>query len=73
MSLLLPKSDFKWKRVMSTEDEITKKTENAKKGWILEVNLEYPSELYQDHNSYPLALEKKIVKGEWLSDYQNDL
>ena len=57
---------------MPTE-EIQKKKETAKNGWILEVNLEYPAELHEEHNSYPLAPEKKVVKREWMSDYQKSL
>ena len=73
MSKPLPKSGFKWKRVMPTEEEIMKKKENAKNGWILEVDLEYPAELHKEHNSYPLAPEKKVVKKENMSDYQKNL
>jgi len=47
--------------------------ENAKKKCILEVDLEYPPELHEEHNSYPLAPEKKAVKKEWMSDYQKGL
>ena len=73
MSKPLPKRDFKWKRVMPTEEDIMKKKENAKNGWILEVDLEYPTELHEQHNSYPLAPEKKVVKKESMSDYQKRL
>ena len=73
MSKPLPKSGFKWKRVMPTEEEIMNKKENAKNGWILEVDLEYPAELHKEHNSYPLAPEKKVVKKESMSDYQKRL
>ena len=52
------------------EEENLKKKENAKNGWILQVDLEYPVELHQEHNSYPLAPEKKVVKK---SDYQKSL
>ena len=69
MSKPLPKRDFKWKRVMPTEEDILKKKENAKNGWILEVDLEYPAELHKEHNSYPLAPEKKVVKKECSSEY----
>ena len=44
---------------MPTEEEILEKKENARKGWILEVDLEYPAELRKEHNSYLLAPEKK--------------
>ena len=73
MSKPLPKRDFKWKRVMPTEEDILKKKENARNGWILEVDLEYPAELHEEHNSYPLAPEKKVVKKECMSDYQKRL
>ena len=42
----LPIRDFKWKRVMPTDEQILKKKEDAKCGWILEVDLEYPAELH---------------------------
>ena len=58
----LPKSNFKWKRVMPTKDEILKKKEYGKTGWILEVDLECPRELHEDHDSFPLAPEKKMAK-----------
>ena len=73
MSKTLPKRDFKWKRVMPTEEEILNKKENAKNGWILEVDLEYPAELHEEHNSYLLAPEKKVIKKESMSDYQKRL
>ena len=50
-----------------------KKKEDAKCGWILEVDLEYPAELHKEHSAYPLASEKIAVKEEWLSEYQKNL
>ena len=43
---------------------------NSKKGWILEVDLEYPEVLHDAHNDYPLAPEKKAINPEKMSDYQ---
>ena len=68
MSLPLPKSGFKWKRVMPTEEQILKMKSHSKKGKILKVELQYPEELHDPHNSYPLAPEKKVVTQ--LSEYQ---
>ena len=41
-------------------DKIMNKTilPNNKKGYILETDLEYPEELHELHNDYPLAAEK---------------
>ena len=68
MSLPLPKSGFKWKCTMPTEEQIMKMKPHSKKGRILEVDLEYPEELHDSHNSYPLAPEKKVVTQ--MSKYQ---
>ena len=57
-----------------TDKEISKinlekyKTD-CKKGLILEVDLEYPRELHDMHNDYPVAPEKVKVKKNMLSDY----
>ena len=58
MSKPLPKRDLKWKQIMPTKKEILNKKQNAENGWILEVDLEYPAEQHEQHNSYPLAPEK---------------
>ena len=38
-------------------------------GYILEVDLEYPKELHELHNDYPLAPEKLLVTNDMLSKY----
>ena len=38
-------------------------------GYILEVDLEYPKELHELHNNYPLAPEKLAVSSDMLSEY----
>ena len=58
MSLPLPQKNFHWKRVIPTEEQIRKMKWNSKKGWILEVDLEYPTYLHDAHNDYPLGPEK---------------
>ena len=70
MSQYLPSVDLRW----MTDKEINKIDlekygTDGKKGLILEVDLEYPQELYDKHNDYPLASEKIKVTKEMLSPY----
>ena len=44
-------------------------SENSSVGYILEVALEYPSELHDLHNDYPLASEKLEISQNMLSNY----
>ena len=46
---------------------------DSKKGWMLEVDLEYPEGLNEAHNDYPLAPEKKAIKPEQMSEHQRRL
>ena len=52
-STSFPTSGFKW--IDPKEFELNKYTSNSLKGSALEVNLEYPKELHELHNNYPLA------------------
>ena len=70
MSQYLPTGNFKW----MTDKEISKidlgkYKADGKKGLILEVDLEYPQELHDIHNDYPVAPEKVKVSNNMLSAY----
>ena len=52
------------------EFDLNKYTSNSSKGCALEVNLEYPKELRELRNDYPLAPDKIIIKRKMLSEYQ---
>ena len=66
----LPYADFKWvKNIDKIEQKLAKIKSNSSTGYILEVDLEYPQELHDIHNDYPLAPEKINIPKEWLSDY----
>ena len=70
MSQYLPTGNFKWMKQHQIDNlDLVKYTEDSKKGLILEVDLEYPKELHNLHNDYPLAAEKMNVKSEMLSEY----
>ena len=44
-----------------------------KEGYFIECDLEYPKELHDLHNDYPLAPEKLIVQDDWLSLFCKNL
>ena len=47
--------------------------DNGDLGYVLEVDLDYPEELYDWHNAYPLAPEKLEISYEMLSDYNKEI
>ncbi|GBO13507.1 hypothetical protein AVEN_265539-1 [Araneus ventricosus] len=65
MSQPLPVNNFEW---LSPEEislhEICQHPDDTTTGYILEVDMEYPSDL---HNSYPLAPERMIITPDKLS------
>ena len=70
MSQYLPTGGFKWLTEKQIENtELAKYNDDSKKGLILEVDLEYPKELHNLHNDYPLGAEKVKVTESMLSDY----
>ena len=70
MSQYLPTGGFRWMTQKQIDNiDLDKYKEDSKKGLILEVDLEYPKELHDIHNDYPLGPEKVKVKKDMLSDY----
>ena len=49
---------------------MNKYTSNNFKGCVLEVDLEYPKELRELHNDFPLTPDKIEIKREILYEYQ---
>ena len=68
MSKFLPTGGFKW--IDPKLFDLNKYSSNNSKGCVLEADLEYPKELRELHNDYPLAPDKIEIKREILSDYQ---
>ena len=74
MSQYLPYGSFKW---LSDEElnkiDLGKYKEDSREGLVLEVDLEYPNNLHELHNDYPLAPEKIKVSKNMLSEYCNKI
>ena len=72
MSQYLPTGGFEW---LDVNDFILLDdyTDTSDKGLILEVDLEYPPELHDLHNDYPLAPEKVKVERDMLSTYCKEI
>ena len=68
MSQLLPMKNFKW--ISPNEIDILKVPRDNRIGYILGVDLEYPQELHDKHNLYPLAPEHLEVVDDMLSPFQ---
>jgi hypothetical protein len=63
----LPINDFKW----SEERDIHTLIKQG--SCFVKVDLEYPEELHDLHNDYPLAPERKLVSSDMLSPYAKGL
>ncbi|GFU49025.1 uncharacterized protein TNCV_2333171 [Trichonephila clavipes] len=59
MSKYLPLKDFVWSDNDLTEQDILNLSDESVVGYILEVDLEYPSDLHDKHSDFPLAPENK--------------
>ena len=80
----LPYGGFKWLSKKETDEfdlnsmELHSIDENSSTelhsiGYILEVDLEYPDQLHDLHNDYPLAPEKLEISQNMLSKYFSDI
>ena len=58
MTQKLPTHGFKWIDVDLPKVKKLLKKKDTKKGYIFEVDLEYPQSLWEEHNDYPLAPER---------------
>ena len=68
MSKFLGTSEFNW--IDNEQFDLNKYTRDSSKGCVREIDLEYPNELQELHNDYPLALDKIEIRREILSEYQ---
>ena len=70
MSQPMPTGGFQW---VNYTDQILETPADADQGFILEVDLDYPTSLHAEHNDYPLASEQMAVTKEMMSPYQQKL
>ncbi|MCU7846334.1 MAG: hypothetical protein KZQ93_21065, partial [Candidatus Thiodiazotropha sp. (ex Monitilora ramsayi)] len=79
MSQALPTGGFRWveerelQSLQGTIADVSSHPADGPEGYILEVDLQYPEELHETHNAYPLAPERMVVQKEWMSEYQHNL
>ncbi|GFU12012.1 uncharacterized protein TNCV_3265941 [Trichonephila clavipes] len=59
MSKYLPLKDFVWSDNDLTEQDILNLSDESDVGYILDVDLEYPSDLHDKYSDFPLAPENK--------------
>ena len=73
MSQPLPYEGFKWNNNKFTVEQIMNNpailNEDGNNGYMLEVDLEYPEGLHDEHNDLPLAPENKLIEIEMYSPW----
>ena len=74
MSQPLPQKDFHWlEEDLVSSLDVTQIPDDAEQGYILEVDLEYPDNLHDEHNDYPLVPEPTTIRPGFLSQYTRQL
>ena len=75
MSMKLPIGELKWIKKILNEKMIMdwKENDDYAYAYILEVDLEYPKEIHDEHSDYPLAPENMKVEEKLLSKHQREL
>ena len=68
MSEYLPYEEFAWLKNVD-EFDVMSISEKSLIGYFFEVDLQYPDELHELYNDYPLAPEKLAVSSDMLSKY----
>ena len=72
LSEYLPYGGFKWLKNINGFDMISI-SENSSIGNFLKVDFEYPDELHELHNDYPLAPKNLAVSSDMLSKYCKEI
>ena len=79
MSEYLPTDGFEWDlsfNNMSVEEQtefILALEDDASIGYIFQCDLEYPNNLHDLHDEFPMCPENLTIKDNWLSTYQMEM
>ena len=74
MSEYLPYGGFKWVKVNNEAvNTILNKSDISLYGYFLDVDLDYPEELHDSHNDFPMAAEKIKIEDDMLSPYYSEI
>ena len=70
MSMKMPTGNFRWREAGEiSKMDVSKIDPEGDTCFIMEVDLEYPRSLHDDHSDYPLAVESKIIQEHQLSPF----
>lgn len=69
----LPYGNFQWNSSEWTSDSVLSLPDNGDIGYLFEVDIDYPKELHDKHNGYPLLPEKMKIQETQLSPFQVEL
>ena len=72
LSGYLPYGGFKWLK-NADEFDVNLISEKSPIGYFLEIDLEYPNDLHELHNDYPLVPEKLAISSDILSQYCKEI
>ena len=72
MSKNLPYKDFEFSDSIQTVDDVMK-YKNQEIGYMLEVDLEYPKEIHDEHSDYPLGPENNCVTADMVSGFSKNI
>ena len=74
MSQYLPTGEFEWVKAEDLANiKWGEQTEEQEYGYVVKVDMDYPEELHEAHNDFPLAPERLYVQEEWISEKQRTI
>ena len=69
----LPKDGYQWAEFADIDSLIETYKNKDSVGYFVEVDLNYPASIHNDHSDFPLAPEKLFISDDWLSPYSKQL